>query len=565
MGSRRHHKAQAELNAHGISRIFLMPAFAISVEADRRLHNGSSSSFGYGGRLTDMARNAMEGLPVCASRLESTERCLQGDVSRCSDACVHSWFGRSSLWRPDLPCEHHNIYTSEQTYTRSACHTVPGQTLAFLLMLREIQSLQDRGLLRADELVLLLEDDVMPQKGWLRGLRRLIATRPAVLWHLAKLHGDRSSGNCLARFGTAAMAIYPSNASAVYDRLKQMEPSNVDYMLDFLNFTMAVRTIVSRERLFWPYRTPTTHHQHEEIGGCGVSSECARAYDASSIRSSPFNDRCLRTRVKLAGARAAAACERIERKGRERKGAAFESRPCFSAEGASHVPLRNGSTYLLPRSQQSPDAHVVSVLTELLRPSQEAGKPATLLSLGDLGAGVGQYGRALQDVAGHELVYYGWDVAGNAAQLSDGVVRFADLSRPNDLPQTDWVLSLDVGHHIPSTHEKMYIENLHSATCRGIILSWAAPGSSALGGVNNHGEAYLKETFSVLGYRVHHSLTHSLRSSDSTGAGHRIAFERISPNTTAPCANFTPNAAGQRLRSRRWLPWMQSLIKGAGK
>ena len=50
--------------------------------------------------------------------------------------------------------------------------------------------------------------------------------------------------------------------------------------------------------------------------------------------------------------------------------------------------------------------------------------------------------------------------------------------------RADWVLSLEVGEHVPPAHEMMYLRNLHAHACQGLVLSWAYLGKYGVGHVN---------------------------------------------------------------------------------
>jgi hypothetical protein len=102
-------------------------------------------------------------------------------------------------------------------------------------------------------------------------------------------------------------------------------------------------------------------------------------------------------------------------------------------------------------------------------------------SVYDFGAGLGWYGKALlaEDKDGYHVgSYKAFDGAENIDIIfPDGFVTHLDLSKPVYLPPKDWVLSLEVGEHIPATFEKVFIENLHRHNKKGIILSWAVEGN----------------------------------------------------------------------------------------
>ena len=555
VGSRRHRDAIATLAEHGLTRVSVMPAFALSQTYNARLRNEELPHTFVNGRrrdrLSQLARVTMDRLPRCTGRAAYSGSCLQGNSLSCNLSCVESWFGTSRVWQPHLPCEHVDIYTGEQAYSLGACQSVPGQTLSFLHMMGEITRMVELQQLRRDELVVLLEDDAVPSQGWRRGLQDFVASHPPSEWHLAKLHGDRSSGNCVPRFGTAALAMYAANASHIYQRLASMPVANVDLMLDWLNASSQIQMSVSRERLFWPAKKASTHEGRatgsmaafDSARSCGVLTECPRAYELSAtFRASPIGDECLRTKTVKDAERAAAACERLVDSGSSRRGRSLSGYDGEVADGGeftggsgdgggpssslsrsgrrfasaaaairrsrrlllrgadapSHAgvatesagrasaapgtarclasagwrsPTEAGAPLAqlgaehgadrLPRSQRAADSHLVDVLSRLLRakppsiggarPTRRDGRPSThgQLGLGDLGAGLGQYGRALwgADAASHG--YRAWDVGGDAARLSGGLVAYADLSLANDLPRSDWVLSLDVGQVRP--------------------------------------------------------------------------------------------------------------------
>jgi len=63
--------------------------------------------------------------------------------------------------------------------------------------------------------------------------------------------------------------------------------------------------------------------------------------------------------------------------------------------------------------------------------------------------------------------------------------RYFDLATPvNGEYRRDWVLSLEVGEHIPAEHEDVFLDNLVRCAGRGIVISWAAPDQKGVGHVN---------------------------------------------------------------------------------
>ena len=103
-------------------------------------------------------------------------------------------------------------------------------------------------------------------------------------------------------------------------------------------------------------------------------------------------------------------------------------------------------------------------------------------------------------------------------------------------------VSLEVGEHIPSTHEMMLVSNLHALNCRGIILSWAQLGKWGVGHVNNHRSSYLIDIFTAIGYRFAVNATEELQRNRPRGSVRlrnvsqpwfwlksALVFERIRP------------------------------------
>jgi cyclopropane fatty-acyl-phospholipid synthase-like methyltransferase len=64
----------------------------------------------------------------------------------------------------------------------------------------------------------------------------------------------------------------------------------------------------------------------------------------------------------------------------------------------------------------------------------------------------------------------------------------------------DWVLSLEVGEHLPKEHEASFIENLHRHNARGVVLSWALEGQGGTGHVNERNNDYIKAQVCAKGY-----------------------------------------------------------------
>ena len=112
----------------------------------------------------------------------------------------------------------------------------------------------------------------------------------------------------------------------------------------------------------------------------------------------------------------------------------------------------------------------------------------------DLGCGTGSYVRHFQK-KGTGLAATGLD--GNPATPQLSVARsntcfVCDLSVVQEVAEpADWVMSLEVGEHLPKAFEEAFIEICRPS--RGIVLSWALEGQGGTGHVNERNNDYVKE------------------------------------------------------------------------
>ena len=79
--------------------------------------------------------------------------------------------------------------------------------------------------------------------------------------------------------------------------------------------------------------------------------------------------------------------------------------------------------------------------------------------------------------------------------------KVLDLSEPIkfDTPFS-WVMSLEVGEHLPKKFEDIFINNLHNNNEKGIVLSWAVKGQGGDGHFNEQNNDYIKSKICNLGY-----------------------------------------------------------------
>lgn len=105
------------------------------------------------------------------------------------------------------------------------------------------------------------------------------------------------------------------------------------------------------------------------------------------------------------------------------------------------------------------------VVNELIKLIDDEG----IESFNDFGAGIGQYKAAVQNLR-PEVTWTSYDGAGNVEEWTKNFVKWVDLTKPLSLPKADWVMSLEVGEHIPNQYEGMFLRNLHHHNCRGMYV-----------------------------------------------------------------------------------------------
>jgi cyclopropane fatty-acyl-phospholipid synthase-like methyltransferase len=125
-------------------------------------------------------------------------------------------------------------------------------------------------------------------------------------------------------------------------------------------------------------------------------------------------------------------------------------------------------------------------------------KKVNAVNVADLGCGMGDYVKLFKH---HNIDAQGFDGNPNTPELTSGVGKVLDLSAPVQFEEPyDWILSLEVGEHIPKEFEEMFINNLHNNNKRGIVLSWAIQGQGGHGHVNVQNNDYIKDKICALGY-----------------------------------------------------------------
>eukprot|EP00928_Gymnodinium_smaydae_P041316 TRINITY_DN2797_c0_g1_i5.p1 TRINITY_DN2797_c0_g1~~TRINITY_DN2797_c0_g1_i5.p1 ORF type:complete len:327 (-),score=36.04 TRINITY_DN2797_c0_g1_i5:236-1168(-) len=129
-------------------------------------------------------------------------------------------------------------------------------------------------------------------------------------------------------------------------------------------------------------------------------------------------------------------------------------------------------------------------------------------SILELGAGCGCFSYFWKS---HGLKQSSYDGTANIAELTHSLVRTADLRKPLEEDVYDWVLSLEVGEHIPPDSEPQFLLNLHSHAKVGIIVSWAVPGQAGSHHINLRSNQYVIDKMASAGFAFDRQASESLR------------------------------------------------------
>ena len=121
-----------------------------------------------------------------------------------------------------------------------------------------------------------------------------------------------------------------------------------------------------------------------------------------------------------------------------------------------------------------------------------------ITSVVDFGCGMGNYVKIFQQ---NNINAIGFDGNPNTPELTNNLCQILDLSIPKKFSEPfDWVLSLEVGEHLPKEFEDIFINNLHNNNKYGIILSWAIKNQGGHGHFNEQNNDYIKSKICNLGY-----------------------------------------------------------------
>jgi cyclopropane fatty-acyl-phospholipid synthase-like methyltransferase len=119
-------------------------------------------------------------------------------------------------------------------------------------------------------------------------------------------------------------------------------------------------------------------------------------------------------------------------------------------------------------------------------------------SVVDLGCGMGNYVKTFRL---NNINAIGFDGNPNTPELTNNLCKILDLSIPKQFDEPfDWVMSIEVGEHLPPQFEDIFIHNLHNNNKCGIVLSWAIKGQGGHGHFNEQNNDYIKSKICDLGY-----------------------------------------------------------------
>jgi len=130
-------------------------------------------------------------------------------------------------------------------------------------------------------------------------------------------------------------------------------------------------------------------------------------------------------------------------------------------------------------------------------------------SIADFGCGLGRYVSYFRE---NNIEADGYD--GNPkTNTYNEYCNVLDLSKPINIKKYSWVMSFEVGEHIPKEQEDVFIDNLHRSNKDGMILTWAPPHHDGFGHINCQDIDYIINKITKLGYTLDLEITNALRES----------------------------------------------------
>jgi 2-polyprenyl-3-methyl-5-hydroxy-6-metoxy-1,4-benzoquinol methylase len=134
-------------------------------------------------------------------------------------------------------------------------------------------------------------------------------------------------------------------------------------------------------------------------------------------------------------------------------------------------------------------------------------------SVFDFGCGDGNYLKNLNKVC---TKVAGCDGNPFTLELTEGLGFQADLSIHHQFEKVDWVISFEVGEHLPKEYESIFIDNLCNHAHKGIIMSWAFPNQPGEGHVNCQTSEYIIEQLYKRGFLIDYIESNNIRNLSDT-------------------------------------------------
>ena len=133
-------------------------------------------------------------------------------------------------------------------------------------------------------------------------------------------------------------------------------------------------------------------------------------------------------------------------------------------------------------------------------------------SIIDIGCGDGSYVKYL-NCMGFSCI--GYDGSPLTPRFAVSLCFQRDFAEPQPLRKADVVLSLEVGEHIPSKYEGVFLDNLIKPKPELIILSWAVEGQAGRGHVNCRNNDYIIAEMERRGYICDYVASETLRAAST--------------------------------------------------
>lgn len=154
-------------------------------------------------------------------------------------------------------------------------------------------------------------------------------------------------------------------------------------------------------------------------------------------------------------------------------------------------------------------------------------------SVSEIGAGKGCYSWELRK-AGIDI--HAYDGVPNVFSLTGGMVRNANICNASSgmhLAKSDWTFCMEVLEHIPATCESSALDLLDATNTKGIVLTWAPPGSVGVGHINERSKEYVTNLLRGRAYYLDDEASKELVAScvENSHFPRSLAVWRRSPNS----------------------------------